>query len=334
LDERTFIQWLGSSGSDAQALQDDAFYDALTRQVYTSDILVDGRHFNRAYCSAQDIGWKAAAVNLSDIAAMGAVPLYLLVSIVVPETFEFDWLQKLYEGLYQACDVFQTRIVGGDTVGGDVFTINVTAIGVCPPDSKPAHRWLAKTGDLILTTGYHGLSHVGLLSLQAAQRGYPVSQEMHRRPQPQLPAGLSLCKALPRVAMMDSSDGLADALLKIAEASQQALVLESSRLAIHPEIQSYAEANGLDPLALALYGGEDFQLIATVPQQAWQESPTEVQEQFQVLGYVADTATFLERMPAGELLLDSSCPLTGAWLFDDTQTTWTALDRKQTFQHF
>jgi|GEM_PF-1960574 len=330
LSESSFIAWLAQNGADQQALQDDTFFDPLSRQFYTTDTLVEGQHFSRAYCSAYDVGWKAAVVNISDIAAMGGEPLYLLVAVAVPENYDVAWLKELYQGLFAACHQFNARIVGGDTVGSSVFSVTVTAIGHCPEATQPAHRWLAEAGDLLITTGPHGLSHVGLLTLNSGLDNYPVSQKLHRRPQPQVAAGLLLQQYFSRIAMMDTSDGLADAALKVAQASQKILVLNETQIEIHPELRAYADVHELQALDLALYGGEDFQLLACVSAEEWQKYNSELASSFKIIGKVFD----LKEIPNSVQNIQQSVPA-AAYIIRDTQPmTWLPLRKEKTFQHF
>jgi len=324
LSETAFIDWLAHNGADQEALQDDTFFDPLSRQFYTTDTLVEGQHFSCSYCSAYDIGWKAAAVNISDIAAMGGEPLYLLVSVAVPESYELSWLKELYHGLFTVCQQFKARIVGGDTVGSPFFSITVTAIGRCLDNVQPAHRWLAEEGDVLITTGPHGLSHVGLLTLKSASKNYPVSQKMHRQPQPQVAAGLLLQRYFSRIAMMDTSDGLADAALKIAQASQKMLLLNEMQIEIHPELSNYAEAHQLSALNLALYGGEDFQLLACVSAEEWRKHEGKLSSSFQVIGRVLK-----------EQEVPGSFQAASAYLAQDAEPgSWVRLEKEKTFQHF
>jgi len=326
LSESSFIDWLANNGADQQALQDDTFFDPASRQFYTTDTLVEGQHFSRAYCSAYDIGWKAAAVNISDIAAMGGEPLYLLVSVSVPEAYDMAWLKELYQGLFAACEQFNARIVGGDTVGSPVFSITVTAIGHCSESKQPAHRWLAEAGDLLITTGPHGLSHVGLLTLNSGLDNYPVSQKLHRRPQPQVAAGLLLQKHFSRIAMMDTSDGLADAALKMAQASQKILVLNETQIEIHPELRAYAAVHKLRALDLALYGGEDFQLLACVSAEEWKKQGSELAQSFQIIGKVVD----LKDVPHSVEKIQKFAYVN----LDREPMIWLPLQTEKTFQHF
>lgn len=308
--ELDIIRTIAQLTDHPEDLADDAYWNPVTRQILTTDMLVDNHHFNRAYCPPEDIGWKAIAVNVSDIAGMGGSPDSVLVSLGLPDSIELGWVERLYQGILAACKEYRCKLVGGDTVGSDCLTINVTAVGACPADRQVGRRTQAQAGDVIIATGYHGLSEVGLRALHAEEEGYPQAKAAHLRPQPRLSEGALLSRRFARYALMDSSDGLADALLKIALASKKKLTVNRAKIPLHPELRAYAQAHGLDPVELTLYGGEDFQLVATVP-----DVPSDLLAYFHVLGRVED----------GE---------PGAWLEVPGQTEAVPLDLERTYQHF
>ena len=259
------------------ALADDAFLNRETGQILTTDMLVAGRHFDLAYCLPADIGWKAAAVNVSDVAAMGGMPDCLLVSLALaPEQACFEFVKPLYEGLTAFCAEYNTRVVGGDTVSAPLTAINITATGILPVGHSAGLRSGARAGDLLVTTGFHGLSAMGLSALQQQQHGLAISKQRHLRPQPRVAQALQLSKTFNRYALMDSSDGLADALIQMATQSAVRFIVNADQLPCHPELAALA-----DPLALMLYGGEDFELIAAVP-----DVTPEMAEHFSVIGRV------------------------------------------------
>lgn len=313
--ELAIIDVIAQMTGQAKPLADDAFWDPVCRRIYTTDMLVAGRHFDLDYFSPQDLGWKAAAVNISDIAAMGGQFKYLLISLGLPDAYGLEWIRALYQGFGEACQRFGGQIAGGDTVGSDHLVINVTAVGECPVGHTPGHRYAAQVGDYIIATGFHGLSHVGLKILQAGVPGYDRCKAAHLRPMPQVEAGLLLSQKFERYALMDSSDGLADALLKMAHASGKSLIVDPENIPIHPELQAYAEAQGWNEQQLwqaVLYGGEDFELVGTVP-----SVDAEILQHFHVVGRVVE--------PTGSA---------GAWLQSSESSTMIPLNLNQTYQHF
>jgi thiamine-monophosphate kinase len=247
----------------ADWMRQDTFVDE-TGQVFTTDLLVAGQHFDTAYMTPEDIGWRAGAVNLSDLAATGAVPRYVLVSLGLPED-DAAWVLGFYQGLQALLACHGGMVIGGDTVRAAVTVVNIAAIGQMAPGSQPGRRHLAQPGDWIVTTGFSGLSAVGLRALQASWPDLKAAKQAHRRPTPRLKAGQALAQHYPRLAMMDTSDGLADAALKLAEASHVCLQLEASALRVHPALAEAAARVEASVWPWLLYGGEDFELLATVP---------------------------------------------------------------------
>jgi len=321
--ELAIIDLIARQTGQNKALTDDAFWEPENRLIYTTDMLVEGRHFDLAYFTPQDLGWKAAAVNVSDIAATGGRPKYLLISLGLPDSCDLAWVHALYEGFVAVCDHFGGQIIGGDTVSSGCVVINVTAVGECPLGHTPGHRYNAQAGDYVIATGYHGLSRVGLLALQKQLPGYENCKMAHLRPMPRIDAGLLLSRQFDRYALMDSSDGLADALLKIAQASGKTLVVEQSAIPVHPELLQFAEAQGLDDQQLwqtILYGGEDFELVATVP-----SLNAEIHQHFHVLGRVQENVQ--EEVPATD-------HQPGVWMKLANSDELKPLSLRETYQHF
>ncbi len=309
--EIDIIQHLGKHLAHPENLVHDAFYEPQSRLIMTTDMLVEGRHFQLAYFSPQDLGWKAAAVNISDIAATGGRLKFLLVSLGLPDTADLAFVEGVYQGLNAAAKDYGGEIVGGDTVGADRVTLNITAIGELPPGHTPGRRHLAQPGDTIVTTGWHGLSRVGMEALQQGWPHFEQGRRHHLHPLPRIAEGLDCSARFQRYAMMDTSDGLADAALKIGLASKACLVLDARRVPLHPELQQYTAKTGGDALQTALYGGEDFELLACVPQTeglpvAWQ-----------VLGHVEAVDS---HQPPGAIL--------------DLGHRREALSLERTYQHF
>jgi thiamine-monophosphate kinase len=235
----------------------------------------------------------------------------LLISLGLPEAIDLQWVEAFYRGFNAVCETSGGTLIGGDTVGSDRIVINVTAIGECPANHTAGRRNQAQPGDFIVTTGYHGLSQVGLAALQANTSGYVAAKAAHLRPQPRIQEGLALSQQYQRYALMDSSDGLADALLKVAQASGQTLVVDAAKIPVHPEVAAYAASQNADPMQIILYGGEDFQLVATLP-----EVPTELLAHVHIIGKVEE----------------ASNNASGAWLNRNGQRE--ALQLEKTYQHF
>jgi thiamine-monophosphate kinase len=331
--EDTLINTLAQHLPDASVLSDDAFV-APDGRVYTTDMLVEGQHFDLSTTTPQQLGHKLGAVNLSDLAAMGASPLYLLVSVGLPKTWplaqQTSFVDQCYQGLSSLLKQYGGQIVGGDTVGTTHgVTLNVTAIGQILTGHTAGRRSGAQVGDWLYTTGCGGLSAVGWQALQTlgvaqAMTTYPNACKAHLTPTPQLATGLWLAKTYPRYGLMDTSDGLADAALKIASASRKQtddeglqLMIEASTLMQHPELRHYACTYSTPPLPLLLYGGEDFELLASLPPP---KSPA-----------MAQALT-----DAGLVCIGKVCASNGplAVLVNDEGDVIETLDSARTFQHF
>jgi thiamine-monophosphate kinase len=251
--------------------------------VVTTDVLVDGVHFSDRTTTPFDVGWRSVAANLSDLAAMGAVPLGITVGLSLPPDLPVVWLEQLYTGMQACLDRYGTGIVGGDLTRSSIITVAITALGAVKVD-KIIARSTAQVGDAIVVTGYHGDSHAGLQLLLDPELGRDLSWfqdaadlELHRqilinahqRPQPRLDvipildrlrAGTS--EIFP-ISGMDSSDGLADAIDQICRSSQVGAILTRSSLPISPSLsQIFPDTT----VASALYGGEDFELVLCMPE--------------------------------------------------------------------
>lgn len=242
--------------------------------VVTTDMLVDGVHFSPQTTSPIDAGWRAVAANLSDLAAMGADPLGITVSLGLPGDLSVAWVEQLYQGFVDCLQPFSTPIVGGDVCRAAVATVSITAFGQVLPQ-QVIRRSTARPGDVILVTGVHGASRAGLELLLHPNQGKRLSNAdrqaliaAHQRPQPRLDVIPLLRRLLVEQtaappAGMDSSDGLADAVLQICRASGVGAELERNLIPFPPSLTAWvSEAQAIE---WALYGGEDFELVLCLP---------------------------------------------------------------------
>lgn len=249
------------------------------RVVATTDMLVEGRHFRRDWSEPYDIGRKAAAQNLADVAAMGARPTALLVALAAPPDLEVDWALGLADGLRDECERTDASVAGGDLVRASSIVISVTALGSLD-GRPPVTRAGAKAGDVIAVCGRLGWSAAGLAVLGRGFRSPRVVVEAHRRPEPPYDAGPEAA-TLGATALIDVSDGLVGDLGHIAKASNVVLDLDTKSLEIAEPLQAVAAAIGVDPLEFVLTGGEDHALVATFP------ASTNLPERWRVIGRVA-----------------------------------------------
>ncbi len=250
---------------------DDAAVLELTPGAYllaTTDLVIEDVHFRRRAAGPADIGWKAMAVNLSDIAAMGGTPLFALVALACPEKTDVEEVDQFYEGLADAARPHGVRIVGGDTSTSPAGWIaNVTLLGEMT--GRPRLRSDARAGDRIAVLGDLGRAAAGLAALEAEARP-PLPDEVladvtraHLRPVARVAEGKWLGVADGVHAMIDLSDGLATDLVHVAFESGVAARVELARLPFAPSTRAVAGALGLDPLELAATGGEDYELLFT-----------------------------------------------------------------------
>lgn len=241
--------------------------------VVTQDLLIDDVQFRRTTSSLLDIGHKAIAVNLSDLAAMGAVPVAVFVGLVLPHappltTTDVD---ELYLGMETLAAEYAITIAGGDTTTGPALTLAVAAVGRMPPGVAPVRRSGARPGDLLCVTGPLGAAAAGLLildnpALAAGVGEAPALRDSARRPTPRLAAGQRLAAAGLH-AMLDCSDGLALDALRIAHASGVAVAIELADIPIAAGVAAVAANAGREADVLAATGGEDYELIVVVPPQ-------------------------------------------------------------------
>jgi thiamine-monophosphate kinase len=245
--------------------------------VMTCDTMTEKIHFKNTTMRDSDIGYKAMAAAVSDIAAMGAVPRYALVSLSFPAETEAARLEEIYSGLYECANRWSVVIAGGDTTASiGSITISVTVIGEVET-GKALLRSTAKRGDVLVATGVLGCSAAGLdyllgraLPADLWEQAGELPEQLgnlvraHCRPEPQIEAGLLLQQSGVCNALNDVSDGLASEAWEIAEASGVGIDLIEDRIPIANELMAFALQSEKDPLDYILYGGEDYQLIATM----------------------------------------------------------------------
>ncbi len=262
--------WLPDGAATVGIGDDSAVFETSGNTVAAAtDALVEGVHFRSDWSSPSDIGFKAVSVNVSDLAAMGACPKWLLLALCAPPETKEDFLSGLYEGIGDACATYGTELVGGDTVRAPQLTLAVTAIGELE-GGQPVTRSGAEVGDVLAVTGPLGRAAVGvnLLLSQDAKNASPedaiACMAAHRRPQARVDAGAQLHQVAAHAAI-DLSDGLGADLRRLAEASQVGAEIDFARVPVAPEAQRIAASRGWDIERLVLGGGEDFELLVALP---------------------------------------------------------------------
>ncbi|MGE5659760.1 MAG: thiamine-phosphate kinase [Actinomycetota bacterium] len=296
--------------------------------VITTDMLIDGVHFSDRTTSPQDTGWRATAANLSDLAAMGAQPLGITIALGLTPDTPIAWVEQLYQGMIACLQPYNTPIVGGDLVRSPITTLAITAFGQCHP-TRTIRRRSAQPGNLIVATGPHGASRAGLELLLNPELGHHLAPAerhslilAHQRPKPRLDLlpllwaildSQSLVTSPISLAGMDSSDGLADAIVQICRASNVGAAIERSQIPIPAALKRLTSPEVA--LNWALYGGEDFELVLCLPPEIAQ--------------------LFIQKLGAGAAIVGTTTSSTGICLVDrnglypDEELTL-----HQGFQHF
>jgi thiamine-monophosphate kinase len=260
-------------GDDAAVLNSEG-----KRQVITTDMLVEGVHFDMMYTPLKHLGFKAVAVNVSDLCAMNATPAQITMSIAISSRFPLEAIEEFYEGVFLACKKYKVDLVGGDTTSSQLgFIISVTAIGYAEPEEL-CYRNGAKKNDLIIVTGDLGGAYVGLQLLNREKEVYIANPNMQpdleghdyileRQLKPEARTDIKdLLKALDvkPTSMIDISDGLASEIIHICNQSQVGATIYEEKIPIDPQTYHMAREFNLDPTVCALNGGEDYELLFTI----------------------------------------------------------------------
>ena len=232
--------------------------------VFTADLLTEGVHFLRTATSPRELGRKSLAVNLSDVASMGARPVATLLSLSLPDDATGTWAEEFMQGYRELSQEFGVTLAGGDTTRSAAgITINVTAIGRAA-DTHIKRRSGARPGDVIFTAGALGASGTGLRDILAGRYDTPAAA-VHRNPRPQVAEGVWLGQRHEVHAMMDISDGLSSELLHICSQSDTGCRVYEERIPIDYQTAVMAEELNMNVTTCALNGGEDYELLFTVP---------------------------------------------------------------------
>jgi thiamine-monophosphate kinase len=250
-------------GDDCAVVRASAASDLLL----TTDTQEEDVHFRRAWATPQDIGWRCLAVNVSDIAAMGGMPLGAVVALSIPATLEVAFVEQLYEGLQAVATAYHCPILGGNisknTAG---LSVTITVLGEVP-HGQSVYRHGAQVGDDIWVTGVLGGARAGLEVLRHPTEMAALSTsyvlERYRRPRPRLREAQYLRQQGVLHSLLDISDGLSSDLGHICAASGVGAQLQSMTLPLHTEVHHVAQAVHADPLSFVLHGGEDFELCFT-----------------------------------------------------------------------
>jgi len=317
MEERTEISTLGEFGlidhltrnnetrnsSTIVGVGDDAaVIDHFGRQtVVSTDMLVEGIHFDMMYTPLKHLGYKSVVVNISDIYAMNATPTQILLSIGISNKFSVEALDEFYEGVYFACEKYGVDLIGGDTTTSQRgFIISITAIGEVAPDSY-VKRSGAQVNDLVCVSGDLGGAFLGLTILEREKKifeqtgaqpdlenqAYIVGRMLKPEARKDVIEYFAAQDIIP-TSMMDISDGLSSELLHICKQSNVGCVLYEDKLPINEDSKEFAYKLELDPTACALSGGEDYELLFTVSQGDYEK--INANNGLSIIGYITEAA--------------------------------------------
>ncbi len=262
-----------------------------------SDMLIEGRHF-KGWAAPEDVGYKAVAVNVSDVAAMGGTPRFVLVSGAAPDP---ETALGVFAGVAEACRDFGLYPLGGDTTGADAITIDVAILGEL--EAPPVLRSGARPGHLLAVTGELGASAAGLLALEESVDGSERLKRRLLRPRPRVDAGRAAAR-LGVGAMIDLSDGLVSDVHHVCERSGVGCAVELDRLPVSDDTRELATSLGRDPGVLAATGGEDYELLISAPEQVLGDLAGAVGVPVTVVGEVTESGLAFRR--GGETVEDLS----------------------------
>lgn len=280
---------------------DAAVIDHFGKQtVITTDLLIEGVHFDLIYSPLRHLGYKSVVVNLSDVYAMNATPTQIVIGLGISNRFSMEALDEFYEGVYAACEKYGVDLVGGDTTSSQKgFIISITAIGEVAPD-KYVKRSTGKKGDLLCVSGDLGAAYVGLLFLEREKKiflespavqpdlegeSYVIGKLLKPEARKDIIEFFSKADIQP-TAMMDISDGLSSEILHICKDSNVGCVLYEEKIPVSEETKKAAFKFEIDPTACALSGGEDYELLFTVPQSDYDKLV--LNEEISVVGYLTE----------------------------------------------
>ena len=280
---------------------DAAVIDHFGKQtVVSTDMLVEGIHFDLMYTPLRHLGYKSVIVNLSDIYAMNAIPTQITMNIAFSNRFSLEALDEFYEGVYAACEKYHVDLIGGDTSSSNKgFIISVTAIGEITP-GKAVKRSGAQPGDLLCVSGFLGGAFLGLTILEREKKIYLENPGVQPDLEEQQYIVGRMLKPEARkdiieffeqqnivpTSMMDVSDGLSSETLHICKQSMVGCKIYEDKIPVHDDAKQFAYKLELDPTACALSGGEDYELIFTIPQS--EHDKIVLNEEISVIGYMTD----------------------------------------------
>lgn len=262
MKELDFLKIIQNKLSKNSYIGDDCAYLKDLEIVVTQDSLVEDIHFSNKFTTPYQLGYKSVIVNLSDILASGATPKYLTVSMSLPKKVDETFINEFYQAIEDLSKEFDFEVIGGDITGSSKIFISICAIGLTK-NRKISSRKNAKVGDYVVTTGVHGSSAAGLWLLQNNKSVYFTDFHLMPKIKKDFSDEIAM-KCNTDYAMMDTSDGLADALFKIAQSSDVLISVDMDKIPYDKNIEEIAKQANTSYKDWILYGGEDFQIVACI----------------------------------------------------------------------
>jgi len=326
MNERTEIASLGEFGLIEHLTQNISFKNASTllgvgddaavidhfgrQTVVSTDMLIEGIHFDLSYTPLKHLGYKSVVVNLSDIYAMNATPTQILISIGFSNRYSVEALDEFYAGVYAACEKYNVDLIGGDTSSSQKgFIISVTAIGEVVPDSF-VKRNTANVNDLICVSGELGSAFLGLTLLEREKKifaetgaqpdlegqAHIVGRLLKPEARKDIVEYFAESEIIP-TSMIDISDGLSSDIMHICNKSKTGCVLYEDKFPFNDEAKEFAYKLQLDPTACALSGGEDYELLFTVSQADFEK--IKINPSISIIGYMTEEAEGMHLLTRG-----------------------------------
>lgn len=268
-------------GDDAAVLKLDK--DKLT--LFSTDMMVEGIHFDLTYTPLRHLGYKAVSSNVSDMCAMNGEPTHIVISLAISNQYSVESLEEIYKGIRFACEEYNVDFVGGDTTSSTSRLVISIAILGRVGEKEVAYRSGAKKGDLVCVSGDLGAAYAGLMLLQKAKDAFNTdpankpdlsgySNVLQRQLMPhartEIIALFKSSQVVP-TSMIDISDGLSSEINHICKASNTGCMIYEDRIPVHEEVQKLAHENNISPTSFALSGGEDYELLFTVTVDDWKK---------------------------------------------------------------
>ena len=302
IDHLTRNQEIKNASTVLGVGDDGAVIDHFGRQtVVSTDLLIEGIHFDLSYTPLKHLGYKSVVINLSDIYAMNATPTQMVISIAFSNRFSLEALDEFYEGVYAACDKYGVDLVGGDTSTSQKgFVISITAIGEVAPDNY-VKRSGAKVNDLICVSGELGGAFLGLTLLEREKKifqdtgaqpdlegqAYIVGRLLKPEARKDMVDYFAEAGIVP-TSMIDISDGLSSELMHICKQSDTGCIIYEDKLPFNDEMKEFAYKLKIDPTACALSGGEEYELLFTVSQSDYEK--IKANPGISIIGYMTESA--------------------------------------------